>query len=62
LTELGYAGSAIAMSWHRLRRHDRVQAHATIRSELAGLRAIVEWDLKDAHVPGFSTHRQCAAA
>jgi hypothetical protein len=50
------------MSWQQLLRHHRVQAHATSRRELEGLRAVVARDLQDARVPGLSTDRQFATA
>src|SRR5919109_3589612 len=50
------------MSWQQLLANHRVQTHVTSRRELAGLRAIVERDLKDARVPGLSTDRQFATA
>ena len=50
------------MSWQQLRANHRVQTHSTSHRELAGLRAIVERDLKDARLPGLSTDRQFATA
>src|SRR5262245_37100822 len=50
------------MSWQQLQANHRVQTHSTSRRELAGLRAVVERDLKDVRLPGLSTDRQFATA
>ena len=39
-----------------------MQRHTTSRQELDGLRAVVERDLSDTHVPGLSTDRKFATA
>src|SRR3989304_2644378 len=50
------------MTWRDLLKARRVQRHKTCKTELDGLRAVVERDLKDASLQGLSEDRRFATA
>ncbi len=50
------------MTWQKLVATNRAKPHRTSRQEIAGLRAVVERDFKDAAVAGLSEDRRFATA
>jgi SAV_6107-like HEPN len=50
------------MTWNELLANGDAQRHATSRTELENMRALIERDLGDAAVPGLSADRRFATA